>query len=212
MLYDGETGSPEVRPDPPCALGRVYVQEWTASVTLWNRHTETYQSCYWSLIGSFYRKTHTVTAAVLRCVCFMIFTVFVLPDFVLDCRMFLHVVTLNKHNQQILHTYIKFIVIIITLNSPTGCFLFVLVHVDVWPKPCFHGIIFATYSPDLDHTCYQVMLMTLSLINMKLSCWIIRTKDVQLCWKICFFDKKAKLQETCGLKREVNYDSQGAFH
>lgn len=34
MFYDGETGSPEIRPDLPSALGCVYVQERTALVTL----------------------------------------------------------------------------------------------------------------------------------------------------------------------------------
>lgn len=33
VFYNGETGSPEVRPDLPSALGRVYVQAWTALVT-----------------------------------------------------------------------------------------------------------------------------------------------------------------------------------
>lgn len=34
VSYDEETDSPEVRPDPPCALGCVYIQERTAVVTL----------------------------------------------------------------------------------------------------------------------------------------------------------------------------------
>lgn len=34
VFYDGETGSPEVRPDLPSALGHVYVQERAALVTL----------------------------------------------------------------------------------------------------------------------------------------------------------------------------------
>lgn len=34
VFYDGVTGSPEVRPDFPPALGRVYVEEWTVMITL----------------------------------------------------------------------------------------------------------------------------------------------------------------------------------
>jgi len=35
VFHDGETGSPDVRPDLPSAARRVYVQEGTAAVTLW---------------------------------------------------------------------------------------------------------------------------------------------------------------------------------
>lgn len=34
VSYNEQTGSSEVRPDPPSALGCVYIQEWTAAVTL----------------------------------------------------------------------------------------------------------------------------------------------------------------------------------
>lgn len=34
VSYNKQTGSPEVRPDPPAALGRVYIQERTAAVTV----------------------------------------------------------------------------------------------------------------------------------------------------------------------------------
>lgn len=36
VLYNSETSSPEIKPDFPTALGSVYVQEWTATVKLWN--------------------------------------------------------------------------------------------------------------------------------------------------------------------------------
>lgn len=44
---------------------------------------------------------------------------------------------------------------------------------------------------------------------------IISAKDELLCNKICFFDKKSGLQEARGhgnWMREVNYNSQDAFH
>ena len=34
VLQDEETGSPDVKPDPPSALGRVYIQERAAVVAL----------------------------------------------------------------------------------------------------------------------------------------------------------------------------------
>lgn len=33
MFCNEQTGCPEVRPDPPCAPGHVYIQEWTATIT-----------------------------------------------------------------------------------------------------------------------------------------------------------------------------------
>ena len=40
MFYDGEAGCSYVEPDLSSALGSIHVQEWTASVTLWNECTQ----------------------------------------------------------------------------------------------------------------------------------------------------------------------------
>lgn len=38
VFYNGKAGASDVTPDRPSALGCVYIQEWTTTITLWKQH------------------------------------------------------------------------------------------------------------------------------------------------------------------------------
>lgn len=61
VLYNGETSSSEVKPDFSPALGCVYVQERTATVTLWNIYTQNKCSVW---INQWNQSTHRIWQSV----------------------------------------------------------------------------------------------------------------------------------------------------